>query len=83
MENNKYKKSVKFQGDMLNFYDFIQEFVFTTNHHLKVQPHAYTFIFFQMVIVSIGSKIIQGSKQEDSEGSEESKGRQDRRSKFA
>ena len=35
MENNKNKKSVKFQGDMLNFYDFIQVFVFTTNHHLK------------------------------------------------
>ena len=36
MENNKNKKSVKFQGDMLNFYDFIQVFVFTTNHHLNV-----------------------------------------------
>ena len=35
METNKNKKSVKFQGDMLNFYDFIQVFVFTTNHHLK------------------------------------------------
>ena len=35
MENNKNKKSVKFQGDMLNFCDFIQVFVFTTNHHLK------------------------------------------------
>ena len=35
MENNKNKKSVKFQGDMVNFYDFIQVFVFTTNHHLK------------------------------------------------
>ena len=35
MENNKNKKSVKFQGDMLNFCDFIQIFVFTTNHHLK------------------------------------------------
>ena len=34
MENNKNKKSVKFQGDMLNFYDFIQVFVFTRNHHL-------------------------------------------------
>ena len=36
MENNKNKKSVKFQGDMLDVYDFIQVFVFTTNHHLKV-----------------------------------------------
>ena len=35
VENNKNKKSVKFQGDMLNFCDFIQVFVFTTNHHLK------------------------------------------------
>ena len=36
MENNKNKKSVKFQGDMLIFYDFIQVFVFTTNHHLNL-----------------------------------------------
>ena len=35
MENSKNKKSVKFQGDMLNFCDFIQVFVFSTNHHLK------------------------------------------------
>ena len=35
MENNKNKKSVKLQGDMLNFCDFIQVFVFTTNHHLN------------------------------------------------
>ena len=35
MENSKNKKSVKFQGDMLNLCDFIQVFVFTTNHHLK------------------------------------------------
>ena len=35
MENDKNKKSVKFQGDMLNFCDFTQVFVFTTNHHLK------------------------------------------------
>ena len=35
MENNKNKKSVKFQGDMLNLCDFIQVFVFTRNHHLK------------------------------------------------
>ena len=39
MENNKNKKSEKFQGDMLNFYDFIQVFVFTTNHHLKIRLH--------------------------------------------
>ena len=35
MENNKNKKSVKFQGDMLIFCDFIQVFVFTRNHHLN------------------------------------------------
>ena len=35
MENNKNKKSVKFRGDMLNFCDFIQVFVFTRNHHLN------------------------------------------------
>ena len=35
MENNKNKKSVKFQGDMLNFCDFIEVFVFTRNHHLN------------------------------------------------
>ena len=29
MENNKNKKSVKFQGDVSNFCDFIQVFVFT------------------------------------------------------
>ena len=39
MENNKNKKSVKFQGDMLNFYDFIQVFIFTTNHHLNYVYH--------------------------------------------
>ena len=36
MENNKNKKSVKLQGETLNFYDFIQVFVFTRNHHLNV-----------------------------------------------
>ena len=36
MENNENKKSIKFQGEPLNFCDFIQVFVFTTNHHLNV-----------------------------------------------
>ena len=36
MENNKNKKFVKFQGDMLNFSVFIQVFVFTPNHHLNM-----------------------------------------------
>ena len=35
MENNINKKSVKFQGGMFNFCDFIQVFVFTRNHHLN------------------------------------------------
>ena len=35
VENNKNKKSVKFQGHMLNFCDFIQDYVFSTNHHLN------------------------------------------------
>ena len=35
VENNKNKNIVKFQGDMLNVFDFIQVFVFTTNNHLK------------------------------------------------
>ena len=35
VENNKNKKSIKFQGDKLIFCDFIQVFVFTTNHHLN------------------------------------------------
>ena len=38
VENNKNKKSVKFLGDMVNFCDFIQDFVFTTNHHLNQAP---------------------------------------------
>ena len=55
MENNKNKKSVKFQGDMLNFCDFIQVFVFTRNHHLNVlivyweiyiKVNGYTVMFF-------------------------------------
>ena len=35
MENSKTKESLKFQGDILNLCDFIQVYVFTTNHHLK------------------------------------------------
>ena len=48
MENNKNKKSVKFQGDMLIFCDFIQVFVFTRNHHLKPQ-----FILIKICMVSV------------------------------
>ena len=35
VENNKNKKSIKFQGHMLNFCDFILDYVFSTNHQLK------------------------------------------------
>ena len=58
MENNKNKKSVKFQGDMLNFYDFIQVFVFTTNHHLKTHVKKVTvaevikYILFKITFVT-------------------------------
>ena len=45
MENNKNKKSVKFQGDMLNFCDFIQVFVFTRNHHLNLNKIKLLFFF--------------------------------------
>ena len=60
MENNKNKKSVKFQGDMLNFCDFIQVFVFTRNHHLKsVEEKAVTslspFIIEKQIESIIGS----------------------------
>ena len=49
MENNENKKSVKFQGDMLNFCDFIQVLVFTRNHHLNQNVGQYMFNY--MVIV--------------------------------
>ena len=53
VENNKIKKYVKFQGDMLNFCDFIQVFVFTRNHHLKY--------FFNFLIVKIRFEPRHGS----------------------
>ena len=56
MENNKNKKSVKFQGDTLNFYDFIQVFVFTTNHHLKEEKSFKAFSIF-----SSGSNLVLSS----------------------
>ena len=37
VENNQNKKSVKFQGGMFNFCDFIQVFVFTRNPNLKAR----------------------------------------------
>ena len=48
MENNKNKKSVKFQGDMLNFCDFIQVFVFTTNYHLKAIIYSNSFSHYKV-----------------------------------
>ena len=50
MENYKNKKSMKFQGDMLNFCDFIQVFVFTRNHHLKVDK-AYRIVIVSLVTI--------------------------------
>ena len=42
---------MKFQGDILNFCDFIQVFVFTTNHHLKLA--VFTIIVYVNIIVDI------------------------------
>ena len=53
MENNKNKKSVKFQGDMLNFCDFIQVFIFTKNHHLKFQTSMLK-IYMNLVTTGLG-----------------------------
>ena len=53
MENNKKKKSVKFQGGMFNFCDFIQVFVFTTNHHLKLG----TFVIFSCFTSKLKEKV--------------------------
>ena len=54
MENNKNKKSVKFQGDMLNFYDFIQVFVFTTNHHLnKLITGSTCYVFYDFITTTL------------------------------
>ena len=44
VENNKNKKTVKFQGDMLNFCDFIQVYVFTTNHNLNTEMSKAIFV---------------------------------------
>ena len=50
VENNKNKKSVKFQGDILNFCDFIQVFVFTSNHHLKKVVNILIFTDLKQVV---------------------------------
>ena len=54
VENNKNKKSVKFQGDTLIFCDFIQVFVFTTNHHLNKRSQYllfYSYVFLSIVFL--------------------------------
>ena len=53
MENNKNKKSVKFQGDMLNFCDFIQVFVFTPNHHLKKHMQKFCMVKIFVVVFEV------------------------------
>ena len=40
---------MKFQGDILNFCDFIQVFVFTTNHHLNSLECNYTVVSLKQV----------------------------------
>ena len=40
VENNKNKKSIKFQGDLLIFCDFIRIFVFTTQPSIDNYPEA-------------------------------------------
>ena len=54
VENNKDKKSVKFQGDKLNFCDFIQVFVFTKNHHLKDMLRLHTYVDTIKVYINFG-----------------------------
>ena len=57
MENNKNKKSVKFQGDMLKFCDFIQVSVYTRNHHLKVTNFRVTFLVEYTYIDKLPRKV--------------------------
>ena len=49
VENNKKKKSVKFLGDTLSFCDFIQVYVFTTNHHLNIPSNSkyHSIVYFR------------------------------------
>ena len=64
MENNKNKKSVKFQGDMLNFCDFIQVFVFTTDHHLNEMDFrpAYIHVHTHLLCIRI-QNVLEKSNQ--------------------
>ena len=52
VENNKNEKSVKFQGNILNVCDFIQVYVFTTNHNLKC---AVSGLFYCLCLLFLGS----------------------------
>ena len=61
MENNKNKKSVKFQGDMLNFYDFIQVFLFTPNHHLKAMISYHDFLVQPAAVQKLKSLLVNFS----------------------
>ena len=53
VENNKSKKSVKFQGDILNFGDFIEVFVFTLYHHLKMHKISFGNIVTRIILSSV------------------------------
>ena len=62
MENNKNKRSVKFQGDMSNFCDFIQVFVFARNHHLKaiVIPNITVMLYQNRFLIEITRAMTKG-----------------------
>ena len=45
---------------MLNFCDFIQVYVFTTNHHLKIQGDMLNFCYFIRVCVFTTVTVIRG-----------------------
>ena len=64
MENNKNKKSMKFQGYMLNFCDFIQVFVFTRNHHLNIHLLYGYLSFFEESNLIESFSVAQNSQEE-------------------
>ena len=41
VENSKNEKSVEFRGGMLCLCDFVQVYMFTTNHHLNAMAQLY------------------------------------------
>ena len=53
VENIKTKKSLKFQGDMLKICEFIQVYVFTTSHHLKITKYLGLDIIIKLKLTTI------------------------------